>query len=158
METFRYIYQDDEGTFHFGNYFTYLDTIRHHVSPALHAFFSDSKHYALHSDSTLHDSWFKTLCVHNTALSINGYAIHADVHLLLSSHTKEIALFYQGLKRLNCALQPEFWPDKPVDLLTHEFCITTDGAYRHFLLFDRGVWIELICNDIQFQITSGNSA
>lgn len=70
-----------------------------------------------------------------------------------SSHERDIHLRYADVRDVAFHLKPDRWPDKPVDLLVHEFCVVEPGVFRHFLQFDRGVFIEIFFEGFDVSFT-----
>lgn len=144
MEKLKYIYDDEHGVTCYDKYFSYLGDVAPAMPPVLAEFASRVSNYDLRSADTLHDAWLKSLDVSKSYLDGPETVSKVSISLLHQSHAGIIDLTYSEVSSLACALQPSRWPTAPVDLITHEFDVVGPDRYRHFIQFDRDVWIETI--------------
>ncbi|NHZ79045.1 hypothetical protein F2P44_07115 [Massilia sp. CCM 8695] len=154
MNQFKYIYQRHDGATCFDRYFAYLGTIQQDMPPALASFSMDPDRYALNSDVTLHDSWLESLNVEKEYVGTEQGPSTVKLKLLHSSHESVINLVYTDVLGMNSSLQPSQWPLQPADLLVHEFCMLEAGIFRHFIEFDRDMWVEILFRSFDFTVLS----
>lgn len=144
MEKLKYIYDDEHGITCYDRYFSYLNDVAAAMPPVLAEFASQVSNYDLRSDDTLHDAWLRSLNVSKSYLDGAETVSKVSISLLHQSHVGIIDLTYFEVSSFACSLQPSKWPTSPVDLIDHEFCVVGPNKYRHFIQFDRDVWIEVV--------------
>jgi hypothetical protein len=152
VKKFTYIYENEQGITCFERYFDYLNSIRVEMPTRLMAFATDSRRYVLNGEGTLHDAWLKSMSVVNEYPEGMAPLSVVQLRLLLASHQTEIVLDYSGVVAVSCSLEPDRWPNQPVDLLVHEFSKLEKGVFRHFIKFDRGVWVDLEFTGFDFRV------
>ncbi len=152
MKKLVHIYDDADGITRFNRYFGYLNSVKNELPEGLLAFATNEDHYALNSSVTLHDSWLRSLDVKKEYSSAGDSRSVVTLKLLHAMHESVISLVYSPAAELSCQLTPTHWPDRPVDLLIHEFSMVEPGKFRHFVQFDRGVWIEIFFHEFAFNI------
>lgn len=149
-KNFRYIYEDQDGNTKFDRYFDYLKSVSNEMPATLFQFAGDAKRYELNGNQTLHDAWLTALEVSKDYGPKSNVQTNVSVSLLLSDHLSCVRLSYVDVISFGCSLSPSFWATKSVDLLTHEFSVQDKGVYRHFIQFDKDVWIELSFRNFGF--------
>jgi hypothetical protein len=140
---FTYIYDDANDVTCLDRYFAYLDAAAATMPADLSRFALDEGRYTLQGERTLHDAWLLGASVgkgYGDGLVVDSTF---EVRLLQARHSSEVVLRYGGVSRLNMRLHPDFWPDTPVDLLTHEVTVCGRQSFRHAFQFDRGVYIDV---------------
>jgi hypothetical protein len=150
MEEFRYIYQDVNGVTHFDRYFEYVERIRDRLPPRLAAFATDTERYALQGDSTLHDAWITHFHLTKDYRNRELLSTSISLGLMLATGDRHVSLNYRGVRHIRSTLQPDRWPQQPVDLLVHEFSESEPGVYQHAVEFDRGVEFSVEFVDFDF--------
>ncbi len=150
MIKFQHIYENEQGFTCFDKYFSYLESISNEMSPSVYSFVGDVGRYELNGKHTLHDSLLESFSVDKSYLKDGDVRTTVNVNLLLAHDQTSLKLIYSNVLRVNCNFEPEFWPLKPVDLLTHEFTKGEAGTFRHLIEFDRGVWFDLVFSEFDF--------
>jgi hypothetical protein len=140
---FTYIYDDANDVTCLDRYFGYLEEAATSMPPGLSAFALDEARYTLQGERTLHDAWLLGAIVGKGYGDAQMVESTFEVRLLQAMHASEIVLRYGGVTRLNLRLHPDFWPDTPIDLLTHEVTVCGTRSYRHAFRFDRGVYMDV---------------
>ena len=148
MSKFEYIYQNEAGFTCFDRYFNYLSMMKNHMPSALYEFANDSSRYDLNGKRTLHDSWINSLDISYTYEKESSCKVLLSLKLAHSGN--HLQLEYSGITAFSNQLTPEFWPNRPVDLLTHEFTVVSDGFIKHVIEFDRGVWFEVLFSSFTY--------
>ena len=141
---FTHIYDDANDVTCLDRYFEYLDSAAASMPPGLSAFAKDEARYTLQGERTLHDAWLLGATVgkgYGDAHNVDASTF--EIRLLQARHASEVVLRYGGVTRLNMRLHPDFWPDTPIDLMTHEVTVCGAQSYRHAFRFDRGVYIDV---------------
>jgi hypothetical protein len=142
---FRHIVADVRGWDNLDPYFAYLDSVKDHLPPNLHAFASDVARYELQGTKTLHDAWLETLSCANAyeegSNAIQGSTLQLVLRQALGGR---IRLTYGGVTGWVFRGFSDRWPDRAIDLLTHEISLESDGVYAHRIEFDRDVSLEII--------------
>lgn len=114
----------------------------------LYEFASDSKRYELRGEKTLHDSRISHLNIGYQ--KEKEFSCKVVLYLELADLGNKLQLEYSGVVAIQNSFVPDFWPNQPVDLLTHEFTLSDNGLFRHFIEFDRGVWCDIIFSSFAF--------
>ena len=138
----QHIYNDERGVTCFDRYFDHLTRVAHSWPPALRDFAQEDARYVLNGPRTLHDAWLCQLRV-NKMNSPAVVTTTVELELELAADQSHLKLHYLDVSGLHTQLTPVRWPDKPVDLLVHEFSQDDEGMFRHVLVFDRGVHIDI---------------
>lgn len=152
MNLLLHIYENDEGVTCFDRYFKYLKSIEKEMPQALAGFAMDPGRYELRGPRTLHDAWLMSLNVNKAYASEAGSTVNTAVALGLLSAAQDssIELHYCDVEEFRSSLSPDRWPDRPVDLLTHEITKVGDGLFRHHLQFDRSAWVQVSFRQFSF--------
>lgn len=148
MNKFEYIYENEDGFTFLDRYFDYLGQIKSSMPKVLYEFASDCRRYELLGEKTLHDSWINNLDISYTYES--ECSCKVKLNLKLAHLGNNLQLEYSGVIALRNLFISEFWPNRPVDLLTHEFTVTSDGFFKHVIEFDRGVWFEVTFSSFSY--------
>lgn len=142
MNSLKYIYENDLGFTCFDRYFEYLKGIEIDMPESMKKFVLDPERYELNGRRTLHDAWLRTLCL---TQDIANQWVTKSVRLdfELATGQRCLTLNYRNVAEIKTQLNPGRWPERPVDLLVHE--VSKDGPelFRHILVFDRGIQIEV---------------
>jgi hypothetical protein len=141
---FTYIYDDANDITCLDRYFDYLRDAAPSMPADMAAFAQDEARYTLDGERTLHDAWLLGANI-GRRYGNDGELVAStlEIRLLQAQHASEIVLRYDGVTRAMMRLHPDFWPDTPIDLMTHEVTVCGKGAYRHAFQFDRGVYIDV---------------
>ncbi|MBP1152169.1 MULTISPECIES: hypothetical protein [Methylocaldum] len=156
MKKLTHIYENEQGITCFDQYFDYLNCIKAEMPARLVAFATDRRRYQINGESTLHDAWLKSMSVSKQYAEGAAVISVVQVCLLLATHRTEVILNYSGVVAVSCSFEPDRWPSQPVDLLVHEFSKVEKGMFRHFMQFDRSVWLEVKFTEFSFQEGPGD--
>ena len=129
---FAYIYEDAARVTRFDRYFDYLASVSNEMPLQLYEFASDHERYELSGDRTLHNARLNSVSVVNECEVGSNLLTKRDVILNLSlAQNKIIELLYGDVMQFEFSHVPAFWPNRAVDLLTHEVRIESGGIYLH---------------------------
>ena len=146
---FKYIKFHNDVTY-FERYFAYLENIESSLSGSISSFFCNHNKYKLQTEDTLHNAWIQNIQIINKYIDNEKYT-KIDLTLLLANRENKLKLTYYSVLDIVYQQEPIRWPDRAIDLLTHEFTITSENNYRHVLEFDRGVWLTLVFEDFSYE-------
>lgn len=138
------IYIDNAGVTCFDRYFEYLRSVEKWLPRELAAFALDPRRYELNGPLTLHDAHLRRFAVIKAVNSSGEVETKVELELLLAATDAALKLTYSGTERVESELNSNLWPNRPVDLLVHEFDVLPDERFTHTLTFDRGVRVQVI--------------
>ena len=142
---FAYIYEDAVGVTKFDRYFSYLNEVCKEMPVSLRDFALDPSRYDLQTEGTLHDAWIESINFENEFCEGSNLLAKRSVtiNLILSDRKNRLKISYGAVESYEHCHVPIMWPDRALDLLTHEIRVEGRGLYSHQLMFDRGVWLKL---------------
>lgn len=142
---FAHIYEDNNGVTRFDRYFSYLNGVCKEMPSSLSNFALDPSRYDLQTEGTLHDAWIESISFVNEFSEGSNLLSKRSVtiDLILSDRENRLKISYGSVESYEHCHVPIMWPDRAVDLLTHEIRVEGRGLYSHQLMFDRGVWLKL---------------
>lgn len=144
MTSLIYIYENELGITFFDRYFEYMQSIERRMPASLKNFALDAGRYELNGLRTLHDAWLTAFSIGKEYDSLEQLVqTSVQIDLQLAASQKSLGLKYLDVTAIQTQLTPDQWPARPVDLLVHEFSIDEAGQFRHFLKFDRGVYVVI---------------
>lgn len=145
-----YIYENESGATCLDRYFEYLKSVEDLLSVSLKKFALDKRRYELNDSRTLHDAWLKNISIDKEyEPSTQLVETTVQVELQLADAKTYLKLKYFGVVEIQSQLNPDRWGSRPVDLLVHEISIDDKGLFRHFLMFDRGVYVVIFFREIE---------
>jgi len=162
MKSVKYIYTDENGFTTYDRYFEYLESVRDILPSHIYTFASDSMNYDLSSKSSLHDSWLECLTVKEYELATDKQLRNIDISLLLLGpyHDTNTLLSYSSVKEysINYKAGGTKYTENHGDILVHEIRVESDLTFCHEIKFDRNTILEVVCEDINFNVTNITSS
>lgn len=143
MKSLKYIYENELGFTCFDRYFEYLRSIEADLPESMREFALDWGRYELNGANTLHDARLRML--HFDQFGVNQLLEKSiKLEFELSAGQQYLIMSYSGVTKITAQLNPDQWPERPVDLLVHEISKDMqDGLFRHVFIFERGVKIDI---------------
>jgi hypothetical protein len=146
----EFLVPDADGFVRFDRYFAYLEQHRKSLPAAMVDFFFNAARYSIDGPDTLHDAWLLSAAFNHGYGEDGLVSRTCTLEFLHASHESRVVLSYSGVRSMLLQHAPSMWPDRPIDLLTHELKVLDDRRFTHTFEFDRGVWARIEFSDFSF--------
>jgi hypothetical protein len=153
----RFLKNDSNDGLRFDDYFQYVESVRHQLSPEAYSFASNFDHYDLQSKTSLHDSWVQSVHIEESASGSRNEArqLGIRVSLLGPYHDRVLMLFYDNVSEY--AINAKCSVAQAVahgDIFTHEVRMTDGQHVIHEILFASGSTFLVQCRDLRFEVAA----
>ncbi|MDB6112383.1 MAG: hypothetical protein JWR69_4133 [Pedosphaera sp.] len=148
----EHILLPDEDGINYGNYLSYLETIRQLLPEHIYQFASSEQHFNLNSPHSLHDAWMESVTISERRHKAAPFEpqVHIIVKLLGQRHDRLIVLEYENVSRYMVDGKPSLYNPADTlhgDVFTHEIRVTNKNKIIHEILFVSDSRLQVECDN-----------